>query len=86
MYAMEDELRKKGYDIDGRVTEKVKEETSRLMKANVSSLPSSRPSAPSNKITLTKEQREFCDENGLSYETYARTLQKQKAGEGEVTV
>lgn len=82
MYEMENELRKRGYDIDGVVTEKVAKEKDRIVKSNAS-LPSSRVTS-TNKIVLTKEQREFCDENGIPYDKYART-QKNITG-GGVTV
>ncbi len=74
MYSMEDELRKRGYVIDSPVIKKTTERTI------TTSLPSSRPTATGNKIVLTREQREFCEQNGLSYEDYARTL--RKSGEG----
>jgi len=73
MYSMEEELRKRGYVIDSPV---IKQERS----ATATSLPSSRPVNTGNKIVLTREQREFCEQNGLSYEDYARTL--RKSGEG----
>lgn len=78
MYAMEDELRKRGYQVDG-VAEK-KPEANRVIPA--SGLPSSRPVNTGNKIVLTREQREFCEQNGLSYEDYARTLRKSGEREG----
>jgi len=79
MREMEDVLRSKGYDIDGRTTKEVKQEQSRLARVNAASLDSPR-TAPSNKIILSKEQREFCDTNGISYENYARTL--RRVGDG----
>ena len=75
MREMEDVLRSKGYDIDGRATKEVKQERDRLIRANATSLDTPR-NTPSNKVILSKEQREFCDINGLSYEEYARTLKK----------
>lgn len=75
MREMEDVLRGKGYDIDGRTTKEVKKEQERLIRASATSLETPR-NAPSNKVVLTREQREFCDINGITYEEYARTLKK----------
>jgi len=79
MREMEDVLRVKGYDIDGRTTKAVNHERERLANANATSLGTSRPT-PSNKVILSREQREFCDTNGISYEEYARTLKKTAGG------
>ena len=82
MYEMENELRKRGYDVEGNVTQKVEKEVSRITRASASSLPTSRQTTSTNKIVLTREQREFCDQNGMSYEDYARTLSKSRGKEG----
>jgi hypothetical protein len=76
MYEMENELRKRGYDVEGKTGEIVKNEVSRIARASSTSLPTSRRIASTNKIILTREQRDFCDQNGMSYEDYARTLSK----------
>ena len=76
MYEMENELRKRGYDVEGKTGEIVKNEVSRIARASSTSLPASRRIASTNKIILTREQRDFCDQNGMSYEDYARTLSK----------
>jgi hypothetical protein len=75
MYAMEDELRKQGYDL-GDTKNKKEDERNRLMRVSASSLPASKEVPSTGKITLTREQREFCDTNGMTYEQYARTLSK----------
>ena len=75
MREMEDELRNRGYDIGQKVTKAVSQERMRLANANATSLEPARTKS-SNKIVLSKEQREFCETNGLSYEVYARTLRK----------
>ena len=75
MREMEDELRGRGYDIGQKVTEAVKQERMRLANANATTLDSARAKS-SNKVVLSKEQREFCEANGLSYEVYARSLRK----------
>ena len=76
MYQMEDELRKRGYDIDGTIKNRVEMEKARLMAASASGLPTSRTAVSNNKIVLNREQKDFCDQNGVSYEDYARTLKK----------
>ena len=82
MYEMENELRKRGYDVEGNVHQKVEKEVSRIARASSISLPSSRQTISTNKIVLSREQREFCDQNGMSYEDYARTLSKSRGKEG----
>lgn len=82
MYEMESELRKRGYDVDGTINKKVEEERERVTRVTSSSLPSSRSTSTGSKIILTKEQREFCDENGVKYEDYARTLKNSGGKEG----
>jgi len=76
MYEMENALRSKGFDVDGTIRKKVEAETSRIARTNATSLPSSRSTTMSSKVVLTKDQRDFCDQNGVSYEEYARTLRK----------
>lgn len=73
MYRLEEELRRKGYDIDGSIKRSVESEKERIARAQATATHASRP-VSSNKITLTKEQREFCDLNGIKYEDYARNL------------
>jgi len=75
MYAMEDELRKQGYDL-GETKSKIEDERTRLMRVSASSLPASKEVPSTGKITLTREQREFCDNNGITYDQYARTLSR----------
>lgn len=76
MYEMENELRKRGYDVDGSVKSNVEAETDRVTRVTTSTLPASRTTTTGNKIVLTREQREFCDQNGIKYDDYARTLKK----------
>ena len=76
MYGMERELRKRGYDVEGTIKEKVENEKERVVRATATSLSASRATTTGNKIVLTREQKEFCDQNGVSYEDYARTLKK----------
>lgn len=73
MREMEDELRVKGYDIDGRIKKGVETERERLTRVGATSLNTPRK-VPSNTIILTKENKEFCDINGISYADYAKFL------------
>ena len=83
MYAMEGELRKRGYDVDGSIKENVETETNKLIRKTAASLPSSRTvTTTGNKIVLSREQKEFCDGNGIRYEDYARTLKRSGEKEG----
>jgi hypothetical protein len=82
MYEMETELRKQGYDVDGNIKTRVEAEKERITRVTASTLPSSRVTVTGNKIVLTREQREFCDQNGISYEDYARTLKNSGGKEG----
>ena len=74
MYEMENELRKRGYDIDGNIKKNVDAEVTRTVRVASTSLPSSRTVQNTNKVVLTAEQREFCDQNGVKYEDYARNI------------
>lgn len=80
MYKMEDELRKRGYVIDN--PHKPDTEAERIGRITATSLPASRSSSTNNKVILTREQREFCEQNGIGYEDYARTLRKSGDREG----
>lgn len=82
MYEMENELRNRGYDVDGSVKAKVEAETDRVTRVSATALPASRTIATGNKIVLTREQRDFCDQNDIPYEEYARTLKKSGGKEG----
>jgi hypothetical protein len=80
MYKMEDELRRRGYVIDS--PRKSEAEADRINRVSAAGLPAARASSASNKIILTREQREFCEQNGIGYEDYARTLKKSGDREG----
>lgn len=81
MYEMENELRKRGYDVEG-AKNRVETEAERIARAAATSLPSSRSTVAGNKIVLSREQRDFCEQNGIKYEDYARTLKKSGDREG----
>lgn len=83
MYELENELRKRGYDIDG-VGKKIESEQERLARVSATGLMTPKPANNQGKVVLTREQKEFCDINGISYEEYARTL--RKAGERGIEI
>lgn len=71
MYEMEKELGKLGYSVDTPIKENSNE---RVNKVISKTLPTTRKIVTRDKVILTKEQKEFCDINGMKYETYARNL------------
>ena len=80
MNEMERQLRVKGYSIDGPV----KEDPSKRVDTVVStSLPGTRKVVTKDKVVITKEQRDFCDEHGIKYEDYARNLANARESEVE---
>ncbi len=72
MRDMEDRLREQGV-YDEPVRQAVNKEVARQARTNSSAVAkgSANPSAQKT-ITLTKEQKEFCDANNLKYESYAK--------------
>ena len=40
----------------------------------VAAIPQGRSPGKDDKVTLTSDQREYCDANNISYERYAKTL------------
>ena len=80
MREMEDELRARGYEV---ATPKREPESKPRSMDTI--LPPSRQTTPSNRVVLTREQRDFCDANGMKYEDYAKTL-KQPGNNMEVSL
>ena len=72
MYRMEEKLRLMGRTPAG-VKPIVDREVNRLARAGASSVVG-RQASPNGKITLTKEQKEFCDHYSIPYEKYAKNL------------
>lgn len=74
MRDMEDKLREQGI-YDEPTKQAVQKEVVRQARTNGAGIPkgSANPSA-SKTITLTKEQKEFCDANGLKYESYGKSV------------
>mgnify|MGYP001559723757 CR=1 FL=1 len=71
MYAMEQEMIAAGKTPRSWQTA-AKVNGAPASRASTTSLLPSRQALPSNKVVLTREQKEFCDRQGLKYEDYAR--------------
>ena len=72
MRDMEDRLKENGV-VDDTTRQTVQREAQRIVRTNASSIPSGQSSATKGKsVTLTKEQKEYCDLKGIKYENYAR--------------
>ena len=80
MYRMEEKMRQMGR-VPPSVKPVVDKEVNRLVRAGASSVVG-RTASPNGKITLTKEQKEFCDHHGLPYDRYAKNLKAQDARGG----
>jgi hypothetical protein len=80
--AMRDMEEKIGY-VPTNVQQKVNGEIARQVRANAGAVPkgSGNPSNPKS-ITLTKEQKEFCDLKGIKYEKYAQFANQLANKEG----
>jgi hypothetical protein len=78
MRDMEDELRDEGRldEVSKRAVEK---EVNRQVRTGAATLPrTSNGATNSNKISLTREQKELCDNHNIRYEDYASMLKKQQ--------
>lgn len=71
MRDMEDKLREMG-QLDTPTKQAVDKEVMRQVRTNGASIPKGTSTAGTKSITLTKEQKEFCDANGLKYESYVK--------------
>lgn len=82
MYRMEERMQQMG-----RTPKSVKpiidREVNRLARAGASSIVG-RQMSQNGKITLTKEQKEFCDHYNIPYEQYAKNLKAESFGGVEV--
>lgn len=81
MYRMEEKMRAAGRVL---ASERpiITQEAQRLVRAGASSVVG-RQASPSGKVTLSKEQKQFCDHYKIPYEQYAKNL-KAMAGGAEV--
>lgn len=80
MYRMEERMRAMGR-IPPTVRPVIDKEVNRLVRAGASSV-IGRTASPNGKITLTKEQKEFCDHYKIPYERYAKNLKADEARGG----
>lgn len=71
MRDMEDRLREQGV-VDEPTRQIVQKEVVRQARANGGTVPKGSPASGNQKITLSKEQKEFCDQQGIKYENYAK--------------
>lgn len=76
MRDMEDELRDEG-NLDEVSRRAVEKEVTRQVRTGMSSLPRTSGPASSNKVSLTREQKELCDNHNIRYEDYALMVKKQ---------
>ena len=70
MRDMEDELRSEGR-LDEFTKKAVEKEVTRQTRAGAGGVPKAAISG-SNKVVLSKEQKDFCDSNGIKYENYLK--------------
>ena len=78
MRDMEDELRDEG-KLDEVSRRAVEKEVTRQVRTGATTLPRTSNGATSpNKITLTREQKELCDNHNIRYEDYAAMVKKQQ--------
>lgn len=81
MRDMEDRLRERGI-VDEPTRQVVDKEVARQVRTSGGVAPRGTVNAPSNKVVLTKEEKEFCDQQGLKYEIYARNKKLTSANSG----
>lgn len=79
MRDMEDKLKEMGY-IDEPTKHQVEREVLRQTRTNGAILPKGMPPSNKNSVTLTKDQKEFCDLNNIKYENYARFSKQATQG------
>ena len=82
MRDMEEELRSSGR-LDESTKKIMDKEISRIARTNGATVPAG-SSQSSNKIVLTKDERDLCDRNGWKYESYISTKKKLSNGGIEV--
>jgi hypothetical protein len=81
MRDMEDRLREQGI-MDTPTQQIVQKEVARQARTGASVLPKGTSASGNQRITLSKEQKEFCDANGLKYENYGRYMKLQSNQNG----
>ena len=79
MRDLEDELREEGR-LDEFTKRAVEKEVTSQVRTGATTIPrTSNGATSSNKITLTREQKELCDNHNIRYEAYAAMVKKQQA-------
>lgn len=81
MRDMEDQLRDEGKFVDEPTKKYVEKEVVRQARANAGAPPSGVKSK-ANVIILSKEEKEFCDNHGLKYESYAKSKRMTSTSQG----
>jgi len=71
MHDMEERLREQGVP-DTSTQKLVQKEVMRQVRTNGAVIPKGSAVSSSGKNVLSKEQKEFCDANGIKYENYRR--------------
>lgn len=79
MYDMEERLRQMGV-VDNTTKQVVQKEVARQVRTNGAAIPKGTTSTSTKSVTLTKEQKEFCDTNNIKYENYVRMLKRTGQG------
>ena len=81
MRDMEDRLREQGI-MDSPTQQIVQKEVARQARTGASVLPKGTTANGNQRIVLSKEQKEFCDANGVKYENYGRYMKLQSNQNG----
>lgn len=83
MRDMEDRLRDLGV-VDNSTRQVVEKEVARQTRTNGGALPKGSTVQNKNSVTLSKDQKEFCDANNIKYENFARYSRMQNTSNNEV--
>lgn len=81
MRDMEEKLREEGKLVDDPTKRMVEKEVQRQARANGGQPPAG-VRGKSNVIVLSKEEKEFCDNHGLKYESYAKSKRMTSTSQG----
>lgn len=76
MRDMEDRLRDLGV-VDNSTRQVVEKEVARQTRTNGGTIPKGSNVQNKNSVTLSKDQKEFCDANGIKYENFAKYSRMQ---------
>lgn len=76
MRDMEDELRSQGKLIDDPTRKIVETEVNRRARVGAGAIPNGNGAQSPTKIVLTKDEKQYCDDHKIKYDTFASTKQK----------